>query len=91
MTCLVGGVLEGEGEVETGGGGAGRDSLLGVRYTIVLRESVIKECVEDFIKHAIRVGIINEGLFADIYVLDKCGGSWSGKVAFLYLRGHSLL
>ena len=29
---------------------------MGVRYTIVLLKSVIKECVEDFIKHAIRVG-----------------------------------
>ena len=36
------------------------------RYAIVLLKSVIKECVEDFIKHAIRVGIINEGLFEDI-------------------------
>ena len=52
-------------------GGRGRNSLLGVRYTIVLLESVIKECVEDFIKHAIRVGIINEGLFEDINVLDE--------------------
>ena len=47
------------------------DSLLGVMCTIVLLKSVITECVEDFIKHAIKVGIINEGLFEDIYVLDK--------------------
>ena len=52
-------------------GGRGRNSLLRVRYTIVLLESVIKECVEDFIKHAIRVGIINEGLFEDINVLHE--------------------
>ena len=72
MTCLVGGVLEVEGEVEVGGGGVGQGkSLLGVRYTIVLLKSVIKECVEDFIKHALRVGIINEGLFEDIYVLNE--------------------
>ena len=43
----------------------------GVRYTIVLLKSVIKECVEDFIKHAIGEGIIIEGLFEDIYVLDE--------------------
>ena len=66
MTCFVGGVLEGE----VGGGGVGGNSLLGVRYSIVLLKSVIKECVEDFIKHTIRVGIINEGLFEDINVLD---------------------
>ena len=52
-------------------GGRGGNSLLGVRYTIVLLKSVIKECVKDFIKHAIRVGIINEGLFEDIYVLKE--------------------
>ena len=40
-------------------------------YTIVLLKSVIKECVEDLIKHAIKVGIINEGLFQDINVLDE--------------------
>ena len=46
---------------------------MGVRYTIVLLKSVIKECAEDFIKHAIKVGIINEGLFEDIkfYVLNE--------------------
>ena len=72
MTCLVGGVLEEEGEVEVvGGEGVGGNSLLGVRYTIVLLKLVIKECVEDFIKHAIRVGIICEGLFEDIYVLNE--------------------
>ena len=43
MTCLVGGVLEGEGEVEVGGGGVGGNSLLGVRYTIALLKSVNKE------------------------------------------------
>ena len=52
-------------------GGRGGNSLLRVRYTIVLLNSVIKKCVEDFIKHAIRVGIINEGLFEDIYVVDE--------------------
>ena len=72
MTCLVGGVLEVEGEVEVGGGWVwGGNSLLGVRYTIVLLKSIIKECVEDFIKHAIRVGIINESLFEDIHVLNE--------------------
>ena len=49
----------------------GVNSLLGVRYTIVLLNSVIKECVEDFTKHAIRIEIINEGLFEDIYVLNE--------------------
>ena len=53
------------------GGRGGRNNLLGVRYTIVLLNSVIKECVEDFIKHAIRVLIINKGLFEDIYVVDE--------------------
>ena len=47
-------------------GGRGGNSLLGVRYTIVLLDAVIKECVEDFSKHAIGVGIINKGLFEDI-------------------------
>ena len=73
MTCLVGGVLEVEGEVEVGGGGVPnpQNSVLGVRCTIVLLKSVIKECTEDFIKHAISAGIINEGLFKDIYVLNE--------------------
>ena len=52
-------------------GGTGGNSLLGVRYTIVLLNSVIKECVEDLIKHAIGVGIINKGLFEDIYVVHE--------------------
>ena len=71
MTCLVGGVLEVEGGGSRRWWGRGGNSLLGVRYTIVLLKSVIKECVEDFIKHAIRVGIINEGSFEDIYVVNE--------------------
>ena len=63
------GVRSGRGSRRWGGGGG--NSLLGVRYTIVLLKSVIKDCVEDFIKHAIRVGIINEGLFEDIHVLNE--------------------
>ena len=34
------------------------NSLSWDRYAIVLLNSVIKECADDFIKHAIRVGII---------------------------------
>ena len=54
--------------------------------------------MEDFIKHAIRVGIINECLFEDIYVLDEnfIGGSglyvrciMERIVASLDLLGHS--
>ena len=65
------GVRRGRGSGSRRCGGREGNSLLGIRYTIVLLKSVIKECVEDFIKHSIRVGIINEGLFKDIYVLNE--------------------
>ena len=71
MTCLVGGVLEVEGSGSRRWGGRGGNSLLGLRYTIVLLKSVIKEGLEDFIKHAIRVEINNEGLFEDVHVLNE--------------------
>ena len=64
-------VRRGRGRGSKQCGGERGNSLLGVRYTIVLLKSVIKECVEDLIKHAITLGIINEDLFEDINVQDE--------------------